>query len=339
MIASTTVARWTWGREDESADALTCCLRDLLAAYGVLSVHRLAVGEHTVHISVTEAGRARTRLFEGEFTVSSEAASRPETVAWLADEVRAGMRTGEVGSVDARMACTGVVERPPHEAQQEELFSLSASSFADFVTVALSTRTDAWMPYDLRGRAQPEVYKANAPRLAAALDGLAAALGSDTDPDDPTYFGRPTETGIENFYESDGAASDVWGSFEIPYRNEVFHHTPRFQDDVYRRSMDGEVLYVPVRDEHGRVLGYLWASDAEGAASFEPRIDADDDGYRAGLLWLDRLHVLFQRRLSPSAALTEASNVPEESGSGRVDPAARPRTVDLIELRELAAGG
>lgn len=45
----------------------------------------------------------------------------------------------------------------------------------------------------------------------------------------------------------------------------------------------------------------------------------------------------FQRALSPSAALTEASSIPEEAGSGRVDPAARPRTVDLVELRELAS--
>ncbi|MFI5676381.1 hypothetical protein [Streptomyces cellulosae] len=339
MIASTTVARWMWGRDDESADALVCCLRDLLAAYGALAAHGFAVGEHTVRVSVTETGNSRTHLFKGEFTVSPDAASRSETVTRLADRVRAGMRTGEVGSVDADMACTGFVEEPPREAQQEELFLLSASSFADFVTVALSTRTDAWMPYDLRGRAQPAVYKANAPRLAAALGELSERLGSETDPDDPTYFGRPTETGVENFCESDGTASDVWGSFEIPRRNQIFSRTPRFRDDGYQRSAEGEVLYFPVHDAQGRVLGFLWASDAEGAASFEPRVDADEAGYRAGLLWLDRLNAAFQRDLSPSAALAEASNFPGETGSGQVDSAARPRSADLIELREKASRG
>ncbi|MEU0838035.1 hypothetical protein ABZ370_00985 [Streptomyces sp. NPDC005962] len=71
------------------------------------------------------------------------------------------------------------------------------------------TSSDAWMPYDLKGRPQPTVYAANAPRLSAALHDLSEALNMETDPDDPTYFGKPTETGIENYFVDDGTASDV----------------------------------------------------------------------------------------------------------------------------------
>ncbi|MBT2399445.1 hypothetical protein J7E89_26655 [Streptomyces sp. ISL-100] len=78
---------------------------------------------------------------------------------------------------------------------------------------------------------------------------------------------------------------------------------------------------------HG-VLGYLWASDAEEAASFEPRDDALEEGYKTGLLWLDRLHSAYSRGLSPSRALTELA------GSTGAD---RPGSMDLASLRELAS--
>lgn len=224
MIASTPVARWTWGRSDETADALVSCLRDLLVAYQVLAGHRLVVGEPRVQVTVAEAGTSNSRLFQGELTVS-DGHERVDAVEQLAGSVRSGLRLGEVGSVDASIDCAGVLVVEEGEVHQEGLFRLGASGFADFISVDLVTVSDAWMPYDLRGRPQPGVYAANAPRLTAALGDLAVALDSETDPEDPTYFGRPTETGVENFFNPDGTASDVWGSFEIPYRNRVFQHT------------------------------------------------------------------------------------------------------------------
>ncbi|MEU6322553.1 hypothetical protein [Streptomyces sp. NPDC047009] len=337
MIASTPVARWTWGRSDEAADALVRCLRDLLIAYKVMAVHGLAAGEPAVRVSVAEAGTSNSRLFGEELTVPG-AYEVAEAVEQLAARVRSGLRPGEVGSGDASVDCAGVLLTGEGEVLQEGLFRLGASAFADFVSVDLVTFSDAWMPYDLKGRPQPGISEANAPRLAAVLNDLAVALDSETDPDDPTYFGRPTESGVGNFFGADGAASDVWGSFEIPYRNRVFQHAPGFAEPGYKRSADGEVRYVPVHGDHG-LLGYLWASDTERAAGFEPRDDADEDGYKAGLLWLDRLRAAHDRGLTPSAALTEASGLPDEAGAGHVDPMAEPRTADLTTLRELAVGG
>ncbi len=322
MIASTPVARWDWGRDDESADALLLCLRDLLTAFSVLAEHRFAGGAPTVRVSVKEAGKTNTFLFEGEFTAAGMR-TPAETAEELAGEVRAALRPGAVGGVSADVACTGTVAGVEGETRQENLFRLGAHAAADFVSVEMTTSTDVWMPYDLKGRPQPAVHQANAPRLAAALRDLEKALESETEPDDPTHFGKPTETGVENRREPDGTPSDVWSRFEIPSRTEVFRHAPAFRPG-YRRTADGDVQYVPIRSEHG-VLGYLWASDADSAASFEPRVAADEEGRRVGLAWLDHLAAAYDRGLSPSRALVELTG-----------PATPPATLALTSLRELA---
>lgn len=86
------------------------------------------------------------------------------------------------------------------------------------------------------------------------------------------------------------------------------------------------------------MLGYLWESDAEQAASFEPRDDADEDAYKADLLWLERLRAAYDRGLTPSEALAELSALPDENGAGHVEPDVDPRTADIATLRELASG-
>ncbi|AXE86053.1 hypothetical protein [Streptomyces sp. Go-475] len=182
--------------------------------------------------------------------------------------------------MDAYVQCSGdiVTGAGGELVRQENLFRLGASSFADFVTVDLVTHTDVWLPYDLKGRHRQEVYTANGPRLAAVLRDLSEVLGSETDPDDSTYFAKPTET-----------------------------------------------------------LGYLWASDAENAASFEPLDVGDNASYHAGLAWLERLRSAHDRGLSPSAALAVVSATADTS-AGRVAPACEPRTVALAVLRDRSRG-
>ncbi|GHA09806.1 hypothetical protein ACFOOM_31530 [Streptomyces echinoruber] len=336
MIASTPVAGWTWGRDDERKDALASGLRDALIALESLGRHRLAVGEVRMRVSVTEAGRPESRLFDGEFPLSVDQGLVSVVAEELIGRVREHLRPGTVGSVDTYSSCSGIVKADGTDERQDDLFQLGSSAFAGFVTVNLTTSSDAWLPYDLKGRAQPIIYRANAPRLAAALQELAEVLHSETEPDDPTYFARPTEDGAENLTNADGSVPDLWRGREIPYRNRVFRSVPPFAEG-YRRSADGEVLYVPVHDKRGRVLGYLWASDAHGAASFEPRDDADEDGFKAGLVWLDRLQSAYEHGMSPSAALREVAHLPDESGAGRAQTVAHPLIEDLAVLRERAS--
>lgn len=331
MIASTPVARWTWGRDD-TADALLQCIRDSLAAYSVLSAHRLACGEPKLQVSVTESGTSNSYLFRGELPVGKGMPT--EAAEKLARTVRTELHPGTIGSVDISIACTGIIIEESGEFLQEDLFQLGISAFADFVAIDLATFSDAWMPYDLKGIPQPVVHTKNAPRLAAALRELAVVVASETDPEGPTYFGKPTEIGVDNYFEDDGSPSDVWGRFEIPYRNGIFRQTPRFEPG-YQRTASGCVLYFPVHGRSG-LLGYLWASDAEGAASFEARDEADLDGYRAGLVWLDRLHDAYERGLSPVAALIELGNMPDTPVAGALAGEAPLKVNEFWELRELA---
>ncbi|MEI5523857.1 hypothetical protein WB401_32410 [Streptomyces brasiliscabiei] len=93
MIATTPVARWTWGRDDDAADRLAPCLRDALAAYTVLASHRLAVAVPKVRLKVPESGNPRTLLFEGQL-LPGPALAPEEAAARLADEVRAALYPG-----------------------------------------------------------------------------------------------------------------------------------------------------------------------------------------------------------------------------------------------------
>ncbi|MFB6505968.1 hypothetical protein ACFYXP_34795 [Streptomyces sp. NPDC002466] len=81
--------------------------------------------------------------------------------------------------------------------------------------------------------------------------------------------------------------------------------------------------------EHG-LLGYLWASDEENAASFEPRDVGDEESCRAGLLWLDRLRSAHDRGLLPSRALAELADLTD---GNRLD------MLGLPMLRRLASEG
>ncbi|MFJ2580011.1 hypothetical protein [Kitasatospora aureofaciens] len=310
MIASTPVARWTWGDFIEGEDQILRCLGDLLATQAVLASHRLVIGEPRTRLTVSESGKPRSALYQGELAADGSAEE-------LAAVVRAAMRPGPIGSADATLFPAGELFGPEGEVRTEGLFGLSATTYTDFAAVELVTYSDAWMPFDLRGRPQPAVHEANAPRLAAALAELTEALGSDLDPEDPTYFGTPTETGVDPQFDQDGTPSDTWSRFELVRRYGDFTHAPGLGHIGYRRTAAGDVRYIPIADEHG-TLGYLWASDAENAASFEP-LDVDhDERHRAALGWLDRLRSAYDRNLSPTQALTELTGRSPEAADGPV---------------------
>ncbi|MEU9037235.1 hypothetical protein AB0D45_20355 [Streptomyces sp. NPDC048352] len=254
----------------------------------------------------------------------------------LVAEIQESLAVGEMPSVEMIARCSGAVEGTASEDPVETPFVISVRVSTDFFHVDLATYTDAWMPYDLRGRQHAAVFQANRPRLAAVLKALAETLGVETDPDDPTWFGIPTDVGVDNHFEDDGSPSDRWGRFEIPHRNEVFRLNST-SEPGYRRQASGPVRYVPAIGGHG-ILGYLWASDEEGAASFEPCEAADLDGYRAGLVWLDRLREAYVQGLSPAAALAQLGAHAGDPVAGRADVGGTAEVEELWQLLELAQG-
>ncbi|CAM5512121.1 hypothetical protein [Streptomyces abikoensis] len=336
MIASTPVARWTWGREDVFGDPVYEALNAFKKSVEVMVSQRLIVTDTSVIVSIPEAGSPRSLLYKGEFT--AEELLLPGRVQEVTSQVGKEVLPGEQGSADLSAYFAGVLVGDGSDHRENNVFLLAASVLCEYLVVDLQTFSDAWMPYDLKGREQAAVCEANRPRLAAALRGISEAVDAEIDPDDPTWFGKPTEDGIDNYFDEDGSASDVWGSFEMPRRYGIFRRAPGFTYVGYARDTDEPVVYVPVYSDQGLVLGYLWASDADGAASFEPRDDAGDEEYTAGHIWLDRLQKAYDRGLTPTRALAELSLLPDDGRAGRVPAGCKPDTLELVELVELARG-
>ncbi|MFH9423162.1 hypothetical protein [Streptomyces sp. NPDC017529] len=334
MITSTPLARWTWGDEVAGDDWVTAGVESAGAALSVLAGHRLVVGDVPIRVAVLEAGNPENFLYQHVFSVNS--ASLDADMPCIVAEISKSVVPGRVGSVNVDATCAGTLLGHGAEYHEERLFLLGVSVAVDFLSIRLATYSDAWMPFDLRGREQRSVHGANYPRLAAALKGISEVVGDAVEPDDPTWFGTPSETGVDNHFDPDGSASDVWSTFEIPYRNRVFHHRSQFGRDGYRRSIDGVVHYVPVGDDRG-VLGYLWASDEGAAASYEPRESSGEAGYRAGLSWLELLRQAEERGMRPSEALAELAGVPGDEKMGHALSNKSAQIASLVSLREMAS--
>ncbi|WP_251061121.1 hypothetical protein [Streptomyces sp. ISL-100] len=315
-------------------------VRRFALALGVLDRYRLGTPHGgRVVVVIPEPGR-RNFLLRADFPVGAlalEAAEGSGAAEALVARIKGSLAAGEIGGVELFASCDGIVETETQTGAEsvEGIFALTVEVSESFFQVGLTTFSDAWMPFDLRGRGQEAVFAANRPRLSSALAELSESLDVDIDPEDATWFGIPTESGAENHYEDDdGTPSDVWGRFEIPYRNGIFSQTPKFTDG-YGRQTSGPVRYVPVRGER-EVLGYLWASDTDGAASFEARDAADLDAYQAGLVWLGRLQEAYGRGLLPTAALAELMEHAGDRVSGHAGSAEPIEVDEFWKLRELA---
>ncbi|WP_067888216.1 hypothetical protein [Nocardia vaccinii] len=68
---------------------------------------------------------------------------------------------------------------------------------------------DIWMPHDFRGVPHPNIYRHNAPRLAATLTEIAETLRTPTDPGDPSRYGTPRTDGLANALDDTGRPADV----------------------------------------------------------------------------------------------------------------------------------
>ncbi|MCT2592168.1 hypothetical protein LHJ74_20045 [Streptomyces sp. N2-109] len=199
--------------------------------------------------------------------------------------------------------------------------------------VTLSTYSDPWLNKDLRGREQFDIQRANAPRLRSVLLEVTRFVGAEPDPGDPTSHATPSPTGFEDQPDEDPELLDSWGIFEVPYRlggiiSELPNSVHRYHDFAESRVSYARV----VRGD--TVLGYLWASDREGAAGYEPRSSVGDDALYAALHWMKNLGWAKENSLTPLQALEELANWPEDHGAGRLEGVTGSMSLD--ELQELS---
>ncbi len=334
MITTTPVAQWSWGRDLETTDGVSECVKAALGSFAALSQAGLTSREAVLRLKVREFGNRDSLLYQADIAVSDQLSEAD--VNQIAAEVKRALAPGRTGTIDADVLCSGQWRGEDGQHREGQIFTLATSVTAGYLVVRLQTFSDAWMRYDLKGHEQAAAYRRNQPALASALSAIAAEIGEETDPDDPTWFGVPTETGVDNYFDEDGSARDVWNSFEIPYRKRVFHYEAGFTQAGYKKSTTAEITYVPVVDATG-VLGYVWAADSDQAASYEPRDVAGERAFEVGLLWLEQLRKAKELGLSPSGALTALRNVPAEACQSQILPGSQRIAPDLATLREIAA--
>lgn len=101
----------------------------------------------------------------------------------------------------------------------------------------------------------------------------------------------------------------------------------------YARATSGPVRYGPVCTAD-TVLGYLWVSDRDDAAGFEPRTAAGDEGGNAGVYWYQRLRAAKARDLRPSEALAILA---AEAGGTRTGHIVGGSITEIASLDELRA--
>jgi ADP-ribosyltransferase exoenzyme len=113
---------------------------------------------------------------------------------------------------------------------------------------------------------------------------------------------------------------------------------PRFRPvhlpERYAETATGAVSYRPVvrGDEP---LGFLWASDVDGAAGWVEHGGAGPDGWNAGTPWLRRLAEAKAAGREPGEALRHLAELPGEERAGVVGGPER-EAASLAELADLA---
>jgi hypothetical protein len=105
----------------------------------------------------------------------------------------------------------------------------------------------------------------------------------------------------------------------------------------YAATATGPIDVQVVRNDE-RILGYLWASDVDGAAGFVRRLDAGDSGGNAAVYWVKQLLETKRRGAAPTEALDLLAREVDGGQAGRV-VGGRSRSATLEALKAHAAGG
>ncbi|ORT59281.1 hypothetical protein [Streptomyces sp. CB03238] len=334
MITTLPVGGWSWETKTQvsGGDPTTRCAQEALNAWLVLRARGLADNAAQADLTIRAKDGAAVLVSLKRVHVELQSAlSRNEmfsdvpTVDW-----------DRVGVVTIDLSVPGTCLRAGEPHHVGKLFTISVDAWASGAgTLTLHTFSDAWMSHNLRGHKQPEVQKENAPRLKSALAAIEDLMAAETIPSDSTSYGIPSKNGFEDLPDEDPDLLDSWYMFEVPRRTDQM--LARLPSDAVSYSLETEspveFVEVAVGD---RVIGYLWASDVDDAAGYEPRTPAGDDAVDAGPTWLTRLSDAKNRGLSPTQALRDLSAWPDDSQAGAIVPASLRQASSLEDLQELS---
>ncbi|MGI5137028.1 hypothetical protein [Streptomyces sp. CA-106110] len=123
--------------------------------------------------------------------------------------------------------------------------------------------------------------------------------------------------------------------FEVPRRTELLQDKLPPHSLLYETQTELPVEFVEVASS-GLTVGYLWGTDYDDAAGYEPYTPAGQAALDAGEEWLARLSEAKERGLSPSEALRELSSLPGNARSGAVLPGSLRRAPSLEKLQDIS---
>ncbi|MEV6961301.1 hypothetical protein AB0M97_19290 [Streptomyces sp. NPDC051207] len=306
------------------------CVQQVLALWASMRASGLAEGDAQADISVRGKNGGELLLDLKRVPVAAAA-----TDSELSQLVRS-VDPEQVRLVTIDLATPGVCLREGKARHAQKMFMISVDAWASGAgTVTLRTFSDAWLSHDLRGHRQTGVQQENAPRLAAALAEITRITGAPIIPSDPTSYATPTMTGFEDLPDEDPDLLDSWYMFEVPRRTDWFLDQLPPGSLHFETQAESPVTFVEVM-LGGRVIGYLWVSDNDDAAGYEPRTPAGDIALDVGKEWLTRLSDAKRRGLSPSEALREFSARRGDSRSGSVVADSPQRVSSLEDLQDLS---
>ncbi|MFD0338375.1 hypothetical protein ACFVH0_06715 [Streptomyces sp. NPDC127117] len=302
MISSTPIGDWTWELTADSGEIRPTRAAQIAAAiWNELAERELALPGGKANVRVMDRDNPRDVHLDVKDMRVGTAPLAPQSA--LAQAVAQAEALDGNFIVIIRIECPGLWLEPGFKYRAEKLFAIHLEVWGGkLLAVTLDTYSDAWLTRDTRDREQPEVYAANAPRLAAALQGISALLGSAPTPGDENRYAAPSETGFKDLRNEGPAYDDSWGTFEGLNRASLLQSRIPQSEDEYEQVTEHPVRYFTIQRD-GRTLGFVWASVGDAAAGYFPRTAAGDDAFDVGADWLLALREAHGQGLAPLAAL------------------------------------
>ncbi|EFL25013.1 conserved hypothetical protein [Streptomyces himastatinicus ATCC 53653] len=335
MITTDPIGDWTWEITPSHGDARPSRAVEITTAiWRILAKFDLATPPGRISFSARPRGNMSDTWVHVQDQILHAGSFRSGTT--ISDAVsRVEKNEGDL-VVSARAQCPGLWYESGNTHRVEQLFVATVDIWQrNLIVVTLETYSDAWLTMDTREREQISVHAQNAPRLAAALEEISAALGSAPTPGDPNRHATPTETGFEDPMVEGTAYADSWGTFEVPARSRRLRADLPLTENDYEEITDHPVRYFTIQRE-GRTIGYVWASIGDNAACYEPRTAAGDEAFEAGREWLLRLRTAHEQGLDAVAALDWLTRLPSRPKIGTITEATPQEAPSLDFLEELS---
>ncbi|MEV5280494.1 hypothetical protein [Streptomyces sp. NPDC051994] len=336
ITSSMPVGDWNWEVASASSKVQPARAAEVaVEVWNILAERELAAPVGKVDVTVRIAGDMRdVRVDAVGMSLEPEPLAPGTAFAGAIGRAESVM---EDCVVTVRVECPGFWLEPDGKYRAEKLFAIQTETWkGSLLMVRLETYSDAWLTVDTREREQLGVHALNAPRIAAALEGISALLGSAPDPGDENYFAKPAPDGFEDVRIEGPAYDDSWGTFEVPDQYRRLHSVIPASDGEYECITDHPVRYLTV-EYAGHTVGYLWASVADDAAGFAPRVAVGDIAFQAGSEWLLALREAHSQGLTPLAALDWLAQRPPRPEIGLITASA-PREVESLDFLEELSG-